>query len=815
MAAYIKLRVMTEGVDAAILGMKKLALAVTGVATAALSFTAIVKGFKDVIDLSSKMHNMAVATGATEKQLVILGQALEDIGRSGDEAGAVINKLQKQLYEAAQNSNSLANNAVKNLNLSLEDLVNMDPAAQFEAISKAFAGMEDPMKRAKVASDLFGKSGAEYIPLFVNGFEDAKKNIGPLAELIQRNAEQWDRIGTILGRVKNISLGFFAGILDQLTDRVLPAFEKLNEMDFSKFGQKFGAIIDVAMDEWEKGHLVEFIEKGMSGAFEIGSKKAMNLLKTVISGFFENNLDKILLNGLLTAATGMAKGWNYVIGGAVYILLRFEEALKQRVGMWGVIIIDVLQALLNKLLAFKGKYPEIAQLLGLGTVETVLTGTALAGLQAVKNELKNLLPALGDGSEHWQAVFGEGGTVQQANEELTHSLEILRNEFHLTVGDMSTASKDMDEWWAMIEAKMRERNAKAAAADAARNKGQGPRPHVQIFDLQAETEAAHTRLGNKEQELARLRANWTLTEQERYRATSKALIEQSVILDEIIAKLREKYELEQDAEKKKAIGDAIKGFETDQEQLRTAQLGMGPSPDSFGDQMYTSINKVVEQIGTIQEQIARGFTEVIGGAIDGIAGGIEGLLNLTMTWSQALRHIGTSVMNTIIKSISKMFAEWIVGRAMASAKEIFFTGQEIGVKSISAMLSSISSWGWAAIAGGAAFIAAMALVGGFEKGGYTGDGDRKQVAGVVHKGEWVLSKDQVDAIGVDRLNTMFSGDARTPKVSVNTAAPAVSTDIRIAAFDNRLDARQWANSVDAEAWFVDMSRKTMHQWART
>ena len=46
---------------------------------------------------------------------------------------------------------------------------------------------------------------------------------------------------------------------------------------------------------------------------------------------------------------------------------------------------------------------------------------------------------------------------------------------------------------------------------------------------------------------------------------------------------------------------------------------------------------------------------------------------------------------------------------------------------------------------------------GFESGGYTGDGGSTDVAGVVHKGEYVLRKDAVSRIGVDALHVLNSG----------------------------------------------------------
>lgn len=46
---------------------------------------------------------------------------------------------------------------------------------------------------------------------------------------------------------------------------------------------------------------------------------------------------------------------------------------------------------------------------------------------------------------------------------------------------------------------------------------------------------------------------------------------------------------------------------------------------------------------------------------------------------------------------------------------------------------------------------------GFESGGYTGDGNRQAPAGIVHRGEYVMSKRAVERLGVDNLDRMHRG----------------------------------------------------------
>ena len=77
-----------------------------------------------------------------------------------------------------------------------------------------------------------------------------------------------------------------------------------------------------------------------------------------------------------------------------------------------------------------------------------------------------------------------------------------------------------------------------------------------------------------------------------------------------------------------------------------------------------------------------------------------------------------------------------------------------------AAAASVGSYGVAALVGVAALLAALAVVGvagGFAEGGYTGPGGKYDLAGVVHRGEFVMPQTAVNRIGVENLETMRQG----------------------------------------------------------
>jgi lambda family phage tail tape measure protein len=78
-------------------------------------------------------------------------------------------------------------------------------------------------------------------------------------------------------------------------------------------------------------------------------------------------------------------------------------------------------------------------------------------------------------------------------------------------------------------------------------------------------------------------------------------------------------------------------------------------------------------------------------------------------------------------------------------------------KRILAAVEAMSSMGgFGGILGGIL----MGLGGGFAEGGYTGDGGKHQPAGVVHRGEYVLSKAATKTIGVGNLEALHRSAKR-------------------------------------------------------
>lgn len=175
-------------------------------------------------------------------------------------------------------------------------------------------------------------------------------------------------------------------------------------------------------------------------------------------------------------------------------------------------------------------------------------------------------------------------------------------------------------------------------------------------------------------------------------------------------------------------------------------------------------------LGTVAQQAGNTVRNTIGAAITSVSAGITGLIMGTQTWAGALRQIAGSIINELIQGFVKMFAAWISRRLAASAAEKSAALGEAAAKAPGALMDSISSWGIAAAVGGAAFVAAMALAGGFKSGGFTGAGSDNQVAGVAHANEFVFNARAVRAAGLANLEAIHSNPRLIPMLADSARA---------------------------------------------
>ncbi|HZV37014.1 MAG TPA: hypothetical protein VFB72_20730, partial [Verrucomicrobiae bacterium] len=202
--------------------------------------------------------------------------------------------------------------------------------------------------------------------------------------------------------------------------------------------------------------------------------------------------------------------------------------------------------------------------------------------------------------------------------------------------------------------------------------------------------------------------------------------------------------------------------------MQGAKMNAQADPNSFSDQFTAVGVKLQNEWGSWAQQTAHSFESVFNSAIQSISKGITGLIEGTMTWGQALRQIGSSILNEIIQAIVQMGVRWVMTQVMmavagktiaasATATLAPIAAAQAAIWAAPATLSTIASYGGAAAAAPGEIAAAQGVVQGlsaFYEGGYTGDGNPNTLAGLVHRGEFVMPADAVRRIGLTNLETM-------------------------------------------------------------
>jgi hypothetical protein len=145
-------------------------------------------------------------------------------------------------------------------------------------------------------------------------------------------------------------------------------------------------------------------------------------------------------------------------------------------------------------------------------------------------------------------------------------------------------------------------------------------------------------------------------------------------------------------------------------------------PTSLGGNMTLALKNLRDDFGTVAAQIAKTWKDVIGAAISSVGNAISGLIEGTMTWSQALRQIGTSVLNVVIQGLVNMFAAMVLGENSVAAAKLAKQAATLPGDLVGALVTAIGEGGWAAAALIAAAVAALGVgvayaAGAFAEGG--------------------------------------------------------------------------------------------------
>jgi ribosomal protein S11 len=135
---------------------------VNSVQAVANTFNSFTSGAANAIDETAKL---ARSLGVSYQQLEQLQIAADLAGASSDTLARAFTRAQVTISEAGRGSKT-AQEALGRLGLSVTDLEGRTSDVQFQTLANAIAQIADPTERAAAAVAVFGRSGAELLPVF-------------------------------------------------------------------------------------------------------------------------------------------------------------------------------------------------------------------------------------------------------------------------------------------------------------------------------------------------------------------------------------------------------------------------------------------------------------------------------------------------------------------------------------------------------------------------------------------------------------------------------------------------------------------------
>lgn len=245
--------------EKALASLKKEAVDAGKVIGTALAGMAVAQGYlvKQQIDAADEASKAAQVAGVTTEAYTALAYAADLSGVSTEALGTSLTKLNKSIADN--------NVAFKTLGIAVKtsggDL--KDSGVVLSEVADRFSKMPDGARKAQLAVELFGKSGAQLIPLLnggADGLEQLTKEAQRLGIVIStetgKNAEDFNDSLTKLHKVQQgLALGIAKDLLPSLLNLSTRVLQ--NAQDFGTLRGAFVGLYEVMLGGTEPADLVE------------------------------------------------------------------------------------------------------------------------------------------------------------------------------------------------------------------------------------------------------------------------------------------------------------------------------------------------------------------------------------------------------------------------------------------------------------------------------------------------------------------------------------------------------------------------------
>jgi hypothetical protein len=143
-------------------------------AFAGLSIAAIGSFVKKTLDLGEELNNAAIKAGVSGEAFTQLAYAAKLTGVETGSLSTALRQMQRALSEARTGGKEQVG-VFRALGIELKTLTALSPDKQFELIGDRINALRDPADKARAAMVLFGRAGADLLPLFEKGAEGIRE----------------------------------------------------------------------------------------------------------------------------------------------------------------------------------------------------------------------------------------------------------------------------------------------------------------------------------------------------------------------------------------------------------------------------------------------------------------------------------------------------------------------------------------------------------------------------------------------------------------------------------------------------------------
>ena len=229
-------------------------LGVAAFAAFGAAATAITRGLIDLEGRVEQLGNTALRLGTDFQTIQVLDEAARRSGVAIDALAAGIQKLAVNINEARSGTGKAAD-AFRELGITQEELLTLDPASLAEKTAAALQGIEDPARRAALATETLGKAGLTLLPGF-NAIGESEASLKRFAAAISdvdqgrisSLGQAFDNVKTsISGLGQNILLPF-AGVAEGASNLAADSIGTV-----SRVAQATGAVLTPVLDTAGKG----------------------------------------------------------------------------------------------------------------------------------------------------------------------------------------------------------------------------------------------------------------------------------------------------------------------------------------------------------------------------------------------------------------------------------------------------------------------------------------------------------------------------------------------------------------------------------